>query len=675
MNSIQTYTQPGVSRPDRRRKPRTRKLHHWHNLVWWLVLLTGIVAVQKLPGLLDSFTITPAYISPTLAGGTEKEAFMSLVFGRISPTRELAISDAAFKKHLEALKQNNYSSVRLNQITRWQSGTAVLPIKPVLLTFEEASREAMELADKLLAKLEMTALVFVDINKLDEGNINLVSWHKLEQMVKSGRWEVGISGCPDGDNPANYSSMQLAEKLAQRRKNLEQRLKVAVIAADCPYSWDLEKGQGETVWNQALDKAGFKIGFTAAPYGANYKDDYQFGLRRIRVAKDWGSSDLLAQIKSHAPRLQAFADNFNGSNIAPEWVIDSGEIGIEHGALRMVNKTGEEGALLTLAGTEKWQDADVQVKLKGQPKGQFWIILRYRVGEPMVRLGVSGDQVLLQTSESTGDIRQLASRHLSTNNPTLRFRVIGRRAMAYIDGQSILPRPVELPKDAGHGTLALAVWRSEDAGGEATANNKASVYLDQFSATPLSEKTAIVTATLEPAAWKLLREQSGELSIVSPYYFAWREGKPYASEQHDFALETFTHHHRMQLMPSLFIAKDAAVHDASTLIDQALLWAANPAYQGLNIILEKPLLQSEWRQVLDELRLRMTKAKKTLTVTLLGSEDLQNLISEHDGLFEVVKDSKLFSAKPGLFSPVNNELTVAFSKAGKSIALKNQGDL
>lgn len=279
MNSIQTYTQSGVARPDRRRKPRTKKLHHWHNLVWWLVLLTGSVAVQKLPGLLDSFTITPAYISPTLAGGTEKDAFMSLVFGKISPTREMAISDAAFKKHLEALKQDNYSSVRLDQIMRWQSGTAVLPIKPVLLTFEEASREAMELADKLLAKLEMTALVFVDINKLDEGNINLVSWHKLEQMVKSGRWEVGISGCPDGDNPANYSSMQLAEKLAQRRKNLEQRLKVAVIAADCPYSWDLEKGEGETVWNQALNKAGVKFGFTAAPYGANYKDDHQFGLR------------------------------------------------------------------------------------------------------------------------------------------------------------------------------------------------------------------------------------------------------------------------------------------------------------------------------------------------------------------------------------------------------------
>ncbi len=122
-------------------------------------------------------------------------------------------------------------------------------------------------------------------------------------------------------------------------------------------------------------------------------------------------------------------------------------------------------------------------------------------------------------------------------------------------------------------------------------------------------------------------------------------------------------------MPSLFIAKGAALHDGSTRINQALLWAANPAYQGLNIILEKPLLQSEWRLVLDELKLRMTKAEKNLTVTLLGSEDLQGLISEHDGLFEVVKDSKLFSAEPGLFSPV------AFSRVGKSIALVSQGDL
>ncbi len=150
---------------------------------------------------------------------------------------------------------------------------------PLVNAYSIAIAGLMELADKLLAKLGMTALVFVDINKLDEGNINLVSWHKLEQMVKSGRWEVGISGCLNGDNPVNYSPMQLAEKLAQRRKNLEQHLKVAVIAADCPYSWGLEKGEGETVWNQALNKAGFKIGFTTAPYGANYKEDHQFGLR------------------------------------------------------------------------------------------------------------------------------------------------------------------------------------------------------------------------------------------------------------------------------------------------------------------------------------------------------------------------------------------------------------
>ncbi len=105
----------------------------------------------------------------------------------------------------------------------------------------------------------------------------------------------------------------------------------------------------------------------------------------------------MAQIKSQASRLKAFSDNFKINNISPEWVIDSGEIGIEYGALRMVNKTGEEGALLTLTGTEKWQDTDVQVKLKGQPEGQFWVVFRYRAGGPWVRLGVSGDQVLLQT--------------------------------------------------------------------------------------------------------------------------------------------------------------------------------------------------------------------------------------------------------------------------------------
>lgn len=628
-----------------------RPVRHWLNLVWWLLLVGVVFTAHELPQFISGAS-PPPYSMPSAVTGAENEAFVALVFGKISSTHELAISAASFESNLAALKQAGYSTVRLEQINRWRhSETAPLPAKPVLLTFEEANRETMDIADKVLAALGMTAVVFVDVDLLDQTDIHLVSWHQLELMAKSGRWEVGISGCPNADEQAFASPALLAERLTRQRERLEYRLDVPIVTADCSRAWNSHVGDGAAVWTQALNTAALQTGFVAAPPGANYRNDPESGFRRIRVSRTWDPTDMLAQIENHAPRRTNFIDKFQSDQSASAWVVDTGEIALEDGSLRLFNQIGEKGALITLGGTEKWRDADVQVQLKGLPEGQFWLSLRHQTGQPSVRLGVAEGRVVLQASDAVGRRHQLVSRRLASGAVTLRLRVVGSRAIAYLNGQPLLKRPIAMPKGADQGAFALAVW---DKYGEAGSvePGKAAVRLAQVSATPLFPKGGIVGSAQGNAAWEQLRRYAQELSMVSPSYFSWINGKPRTAEVDDRTIEFFARYHRLTFLPALFIDADTPLSDASALTEQALTWLRDPAYDGLNIVLNSTMAGNEWKAFLSELNRRMGKLDKTLAVTLLDSKERPMTAVKHDHVLLVAAHTDLLSVGPRLLYPL-----------------------
>lgn len=639
-------------------RTQPQKVCHWYNLIWWLVVICAVVAIQMLHHRLVDKVPPPVSIV-SVDKDTEKEAFIALAFGKVSATHELAISAASFEKQLASLKQAGYSSVRLEQINQWrQSDSILLPPKPVLLTFEEANRETMQIADKILANLGMTALVFIDVNQLNQGNIQLVSWHQLEQLVNNGRWEVGVSGCPYSDGQAFTSPTVLAQKLKQQREQLEQRLEVPVIVADCSRRWDSGHYDGGAVWTQALEAASLPVGFVAAPFGANYGIDPQSSFRRIRVSRTWGQQDLLSQLNTHAPRRTPFIDKFQTDRAASEWVVDSGDIALEDGGLKIFNKPGEQGALITLGGTEKWQDADVEVQLKGQPEGQFWISLRHQTDKPFVRLGLSEGQVMLQKSDGIDTLNQLAGRASPTGDITLKLRVVGSRATAYVNGQALLSRPIEMPEGVDHGAFAMAVWNGKNTGIEQVNSEKALVNLAQIKATPLFPKAGIVAPIAEAGTWAQLNQQADELAMISPRYFSWIDGKPQASTVDNVTMEIFARYHHLKLLPALAIDGDTPLSDGEALAGQALTWAANPAYDGLNIILKSAMANEQWQAFLRDLSQRMAKIGKTLTVTLVDNNEQALPISGNGRLLLVAAHADLLPAAPRLLYPVNTELAL-----------------
>ncbi len=661
-----TNTNPIPPKLERRSKNRSIRVHHWRNLTWWLILISVIVAIVELPYFFSevSGAVEPSHLPMSMLSvdngkGIEKEAFIALAFGKISATHELAISKSSFKAQLGALKDAGYSSLRLEQISQWkETNMRPLPSKPVLLTFEEANRETMEIADKLLAKLGMTALVFVNVNQLNQRNITLVSWHKLEALVKTGRWEVGISGCinKSGDK-TNTFPKQLSNRLLQERKQLESTLGVPIVAANCSRSWHSNTDYDAlSAWNKILADASLQIGFVAAPFGANYHKDPKTSFRRIRVSKMWNETELLNQIKTHQPRRAIFSDTFQSSQLTSDWVVDSGEMIIEKNTLRMSNEKGEQGAMLTLGGTEKWEDAEVEVKLNGLPEGQFWISLRYGVDQPFIRLGIANDRVLLQETNGIGKTKQLASADVFPNLNTLKLRVVGGRVIAYFNGQALTNRPIELEPSIKYGAFTLTVWKNNK-GLDGFTTEKASVNLTEVKARPVFSKNVIVKPVLKEREWTKLRQQSEQLSGISPRYFAWIDRKPQTFQVSESTMEIFTRYYHLQFLPALFISSDTPFSDASSVTEQALEWASNPKYHGLNIVLKNTLAGGEWRQVLDDLSFKMAEIGKTLSVTVIEDDRQYMSTGKQEDLFLVSAKTDLLTTAPRFLYPLTKMLT------------------
>ncbi len=622
---------------------------HWKNLGWWLLLISVLLAAHELPKYMVNFSLPDTSANTTKVTGTEEnEAFLALVFGKVSASHALAIPAKAFTDQLNALKQSGYSSVRLAQIQRWrESDVAPLPKKPILLTFEEANRETLEIADQLLLSLGMTGLVFVDTDLLDQANINLVSWHKLELMARSGRWEVGVSGCPNG---VSSNLAELPQRIIRQRNLLEHRLQIPVLTADCSRSWDAGQNDGASVWSDGLHLAGLRTGFVAAPFGANYRTDPEASLRRIRVSKTWGPADFLTQLANHAPRREAYMETFQSSQSVSAWVVDTGEIAVDNGHLRISTSDAEKGALMMLSGTEKWQDAEVEVQLSKQPEGQFWLSLRYGTKQPSVRLGIAEGQIILQEHDRNGVYRQLASQASPTADITLKLRMVGSRAIAYLNGQALLARPIALPEGADHGAFALAVW-TKDGAAETIGASQASAEIVKVSAIPLFPKSAIIAASPSVQAWNQLRQHSEELTTVSPYYFTWQGSQAQASANNDNTLEIFARFHHLRFSPALFIDSDSPSSDQAKLTEQALIWLSNPSFDGLNIVINDAMAKDRWRTFLNELNQRVSQTGKSLTVTLLENTSQAFALSTHDPLLLVAANGDLPTGPRLLYPP------------------------
>jgi hypothetical protein len=581
--------------------PTARRTPHLPNFLWWLGLI-GLAAAALVSGKLYVYSYRDRLVLP----GREREAFVALSFGKIAESGEDVIRAASFAAGLKALRDAGYSSVSLREVDRLLREGKALPDKPLILLFEEAQRASTEIADATLRELGFRGVAFADVPQLEAGNVDLVSRHRLAQLVASGRWEIGIAGCGGAEEKGSAEASVSAPELHRARPLLQSWTGEPPLAIDCHSPLSAGNAASDT-WRGALEGASLRLGFVLGNPRAVYRDDPPFELRRVRVGKDWGPRELVAHVAASEPRRSSFVDDFSSVEPSPAWLVDRGELDQHDRTLQIAARPGDTGSLVLLGGTERWRDAYVGVEVAEVLRGQFWISLRARSGASL-RFGLVDGDAVLQASDGA-ETHQLARRRVGRREVKLGLRVIGDRAVATLDDEPFIDRPAELPAGLEYGPLALAVW---------DPNGGAKARLRRVAAMPLQPECGIVSSAPVAEAWEELRGEIDELTALSPRYFAWRRNQAVAAEERDQTMAIFASYHRVKLLPAARIENGSAL-DFTALEEQLLRWAGSPGFDGLNVVVE-PKLASDprWMRMLRGVRRRLLERRKELAVTLVG---------------------------------------------------------
>ena len=584
--------------------PPPRRISHASTLYWWIALAIAGVAAFYAHTLL-----VPPKTTVELPPGREREAFLALSFGKLAEEGDEVIKAQTFREELNALRSAGYTSVSLDDLQGFFREHRPLPDKPVLLLFDSLQRDSIEIADQAVAALGMHGVAFADVDAIAARNIDLVSIHRLQQLVESGRWEVGVAGCLQTGADA-APGLKTAADLTRSSVTLQEWTGQPTQAIDCQRAPADKEGAADA-WQQTLSTAAIAFGFVVGNPRANFVDDPPYALRRIRVVKEWTGQDLLAALEVHEPRRTRFVDDFSGPTPRPDWIVDRADLGADGRVLRLASRKGDNGALVFLGGTDRWSDADLEVTVDQVPQGQFWMSLRSNPGA-FLRLGVSHGRVVLQKADARGETHQVASREAPQRGFVLRLRLMGRRATASVDGVPLLDRPAEVPATLERGPVALAAWN---------ADGSADARLKRVVATPLQSRSGIVPATPSGATWDSLREQAESFAVLSPRYFTWMNGHPAEGSTGDPALEIFASHHRLAFLPLVQIQTKPPFADFPELGAQLERWARRSGFGGLNLLVDSKLgMEPRWRSLVNDLRGKLRGDGRVLAVTLVDPD-------------------------------------------------------
>lgn len=185
-----------------------KKLKKHLKLLLTIAGLGGLIALTypklelifAFTGEVDPRTIFYAYdpktaITPPTATGEPAAAVPILMYhGVVSAVDPENTDQFHFIAQMEMLKKNGYQTISLADMEAWRAGTFVLPHKPIIITFDDGRRDSYFSTDEIFKKLGFKATIFEVSGKANTNNKFYLSWPELQQMEKSGHWDVEAHG-------------------------------------------------------------------------------------------------------------------------------------------------------------------------------------------------------------------------------------------------------------------------------------------------------------------------------------------------------------------------------------------------------------------------------------------------------------------------------------------------
>ena len=188
----------------------------------------------------------------------------------------------SFEQNLVSLKQRGYSSITFEQYRLFLTGEFTLPVKPIILTFDDGYEDNYMYAFPLLKKFGFSAVIFLVADPtrqtnfwdIDEPQVRLVNNKQIREMVAAGI-EFG-SHTVTHPNLSQCSPEQMRKEFVESKQAIEQLTGKEIISIAYPYG-----AVNERIKSIAIE-TGYTFGIATNSGPLKFYEDF-FEIRRTQV--------------------------------------------------------------------------------------------------------------------------------------------------------------------------------------------------------------------------------------------------------------------------------------------------------------------------------------------------------------------------------------------------------
>jgi peptidoglycan/xylan/chitin deacetylase (PgdA/CDA1 family) len=125
-------------------------------------------------------------LMPTYQGGVPVITYHDIAEGG----GEYTVTPSRFVRQIAMLRAAGFHSITSRQFQQFLSGTGTLPSKPILITFDDGASSAWRVADPVLERYGMHALLSVITGEIGKHAPYYLSRTQLLALRDSGRWDL-----------------------------------------------------------------------------------------------------------------------------------------------------------------------------------------------------------------------------------------------------------------------------------------------------------------------------------------------------------------------------------------------------------------------------------------------------------------------------------------------------
>lgn len=225
--------------------------------------------------------------APNASGRTVRVPILLYHYIRPYPDRaadplgyNLSVPPELFDEQLAWLQQQGYTSIKLADLGAYLvRGEPALPLKPVVITFDDGYVDAYTNAFPLLKKHGMIGTFFVPTGFVDNARANYLNWDQIKEM-DAGGMEIGSHTINHADLSSKWVVVE--QEIVQSRQVLEARLGRTVEVFAYPYGKYTARAD-ELVSRTYLAAVDSNQGIVHTTEGVH-------NLRRIQVSGAWNLS-------------------------------------------------------------------------------------------------------------------------------------------------------------------------------------------------------------------------------------------------------------------------------------------------------------------------------------------------------------------------------------------------